>query len=490
MNWHASADLPAPNETELSSLAVAFSNLLLKFDINTNPLSIRAQMETDSEPLDWAAITAIEPRLMPTSVGDHTSWPTDPNTVIRYSYIKENGQPAEHYCVVANPSNHTIVDSKDGKVQYSGIYGEPTAWASYTLVELDEDEPDIIIEEKEEENLKQRTGVLYKVMDYENVYTISTRYQLSVDDILSHNEITDPHAVMPGAYIYLPISAIQRDNRPVSYEILAIPRPMHVSHAGGAKKWSFGNVRSWRDIHDNGQHYLQNHNLMIVAIAHVPIEDETAAYYMDAVSFGNFKTTGLVRYTTGFNWQHLAEGHVYPEYTVDPVLDDEIIKNIEEAIEATKEVQAPEPVEVVEPPIIIKTASEPDFKQSYRPLIPGPVKYQAIAAMIITEAEGNQYPRPMTKDQPVNIAGTFEKDGVIYGLPAGAIKEGVITSWYQVPMDNLYIEDELYNTEVNKLSDKVALRQQLSIDEKMTVYIGRNIKKLERLKAVLIRKNK
>lgn len=478
MTWHATADLPAPNETELSSLAVAFSNLLLKFGIERDPISVRLQLETDNEPLDWAAITSIDPRLMPTRVGDHTNWPNDAHTIIRFSYIKENGQPADHYCVVANPANHTIIDSKDGKVQYSGIYGEPVGWASYAFVEL-EDEADTPDETTvpEEIILKQRTGVLFKVVGGDNVYTISTRYQLSVDDILEHNELKDPSEIKAGMYIYLPLTTAQKDNRPVSYEILATPRAMHVSHAGGAKKWSFGNVRTWKDIRDNGQHYQQNHNLMIVAIAHVPIEEDTAAYYMDAISFGSFKTTGLVRYTTGFNWQHLADGHVFPDYVPQEIIDADTVKVIEDAVQE---------VEVI---------PEPDmsFKETYRPLVPGPVLYQFAQSVIIHDLEGKRHERVMEEGKPITIAGTFEvtHEGktTTYGLPAPLIKDGVIVAWYGIKMTDLYIEDELYNEpKPLKLSDKVSRHRQLSVDEKIAVFIARNAGKVERLKAALARK--
>lgn len=492
MAYHSQSSLPAPNRDECSSLAVSFANLLQKFNIEKDPISIRHQLVTDNEPLDWSSLTAIDPRLMPTSVGSHGDWPTNEYTVIRYTHFQENSQPINHYCVVDNPETRTIIDSKDGQIQRSEVYGEPVAWASY-MVEMDEDDPvdDVFIPELQPTAVT-RTGVSYKVMLHENIYMIATRYKLTVDEILQHNAIKSPQLVVPGTYIYLPIAATERGNRPISYDIYPTPKPMHVTFPGGATKWSFGNVRSWKNIRPSGQRYPQNHNLLIVATAHVPIEDDTAAYHMDALSFGDYRTTGMVRYTTGFNWQHLADGHVYAEYNPDALLDNEMVENIEAVIAAAPAPEvpalpAPEPLPetTVSPEPV--PVPEPDFKASYRPLVPGPVKYQAIESIVVHDAEGKRSPRPLKADQPVKVAGTFQIGDTVYGLAAGAIKDGQITSWYKIPMDNLYIEDDLYNVNVT-LPEKVARRNHLSFDEKMTVFGAKQMAKMERFKALVRRK--
>lgn len=490
MNWHTTQELGDITPDETSSLVVAFSNLLQRLDINKRPQEILEALETEDNSSIWATITSIEPRLMPTLTSDEPGWPEGSNSIMRFKYVDEKGDLITYYCAIASPASHTIIDSNTGKVQYSGVYGEPTGWATYALVELDEDEE--TDQPKEETpptnpNTVQRSGVLYKVLSGDNIWRIATQYQLPVEDILAHNEITDPKTVVPGTYIYLPLTTLQKNSQPVIYEILPSARPMHVSNAGGAKKWSFGNVRSWRDIHDNGQHYPQNHNLLIVAIAHVPIEGETAAYYLDATSFGNYRTTGLVRYTTGFNWQHLADGHVYPEFNPDTPIEEVIAQEIEEMTQETEPEPIPEEVKAVE------VAPEPivDFRDSYRPLTPGPVQYRSNKPIIVKDIEGIHTDRTFPGQHPFKIAGTFmdvvDGETVVYGLPAGLIRDGSIRAWYGVKMDDLYNEDDLYNTSMS-LKDKVAVRNQLSLDERLTVIFSRQISRLEYIKIYLARK--
>lgn len=502
MNWHAQTERPESERTVTESMAVAYANLLQKFDVDASPIFLQEKLESDERPLDWATFTSIQPRLMPTHIGEAGTWPISNLSIVRFNYLRADNQMTDHYCVIANPANHTIIDSYDGNTHYATTYGEPTSWATYTM-----DEPDDTVEPDESEDTpvtitpRVRTGIAHNVVTGENIWRLAAMYKLTVDEILEHNQITDANSIKPRDTVYIPVDKASKTARPISYEILERPRLMHVTPLAGAKKWSFGNVRTWKDVQFTGQNYSQNKNLTIVAIAHVPIEGDVAAYYMESNALGDYSVTGLVKYMIGYNWQHLADGHVYPDFVspdatipaVNQILDPETVEIIETALaqQDTVEVPPPEPDPMpAEPPKEDDRTDE--YKTTYAPF-PEPVDYNAIEWMTIIDFSGKHPARPIRADQPVKVAGTFRVGQDTYGLPVGCIRKKddgsrEIFMWYGVPANNLYIEDKMYNTEVTALADKIALRKPLSLDEHVTVFISKNMAKLERLKAIIKRK--
>ena len=266
----------------------------------------------------------------------------------------------------------------------------------------------------------------------------------------------------------------------IKYEVLDTPVPMHVSKPGGTQKFSFGHASKWQDIQPSGRLHKENSNHNIVAIAHVELKDEntTAAYYMDRIDLGNFAITGLPQFTTGFNHSHLSEGHVVPVTVVAPteptVVDSLVEPTAAEVAAAAMEEDDRESM-VAEPTIeqMVCVPQVDDYHETLLPLNPdgSPMTFMSEENLTIHEAERLRPARPLRKGQFINISYTFEKDGVLYGLPTGTEKSGF---WYCIPMDSLTSEDKLFNfnTQIS-LSDKIALKKELSVQERVVVILSK-----------------
>ena len=115
----------------------------------------------------------------------------------------------------------------------------------------------------------------------------------------------------------------------------------------------------------------------------------------------------------------------------------------------------------------------------------GPVVYTAKESILVFDHAEVFPAKPLHTAQEVVVAGTYTKDGVVYGRPTVAVKNGW---WYGVPMDNLVEEEELYNTKVD-LFEKQALHRELSFDETITVFAARQVARIEKVRT-LFTKNK
>ena len=286
----------------------------------------------------------------------------------------------------------------------------------------------------------------------------------------------------------------------IRYELLDSPVPMHVSKSGGARKFSFGFADKWSDIFATGRTHKENANLSIVAIAHVELKEEktTAAYYMDRVDLGNFKITGLPQFTTGFNHSHLSEGHVVPSVVTAPKM--EVIEAIDQAEVAAaamaEDHRAPKiEVKAVDVAVVPEKPADPlpqpmipDYRSTLIALNPdaSPMKFMSEDNITVHEVERRRAAKPLRRGQFINISYTFEKDGTLYGLPSGTEKNEF---WYAIPMDSLTSEDKLFdfNAELS-LSDRIALRKELTMQEQGVVLLSKFLSQGTRLRVWMKRK--
>lgn len=485
-------------EIEKNSLVVAFCDLLQNFGISAEPEKL-SKILTDqgvefdgSTPDDllWNSITDFNHRVVVKEVGFYGTWPNSLNSIVKFQYQPQdepyieaaNGERIanilDHYCLLADLTDHNVVDSADGTIKNPAIFGQPVAWAVYELT----DEP---------EKPAAKSGHLYRLLKGENIWSVARKFRTSAQDLIEHNDLSDPYALGQGDQIHLPVAQQSAPEPLIHYEILDGPRKMHVSKSHGATKWSFGNVRQWKDLKSTGPTFPLDSNVDIVAIAHVPISDEVAAYYMDPLALGNYAETGRPSFTIGFNHSHLGEGYVEkPSRTLSvaghipgTTLSEEKLERLKVVIKNSQDKPQPGLAEL---PVTVLDYREPDltkppFTSSYV-AFDNPTAYTAHETIWVHDHAGKRPDRQLLANQEVIVSGTFIKEDVLYGRPLGAAKNFL---WFGVPMDNLISNAELYNGDI-ALAEKVALRNGvLSPSERGVVALSKILAQGTRLKTYI-----
>lgn len=468
-------------QTEISTAATAFSGLLQRFGLESNEAELNTLLQPENGDI-WHLITNFDDNIQVIEVGELGTWPRTNDAIVKFTY-RSLDQPnindeegnlkpnyIDLYCLMADWTNQEILDPTDGLVKNAGYYGQPVGWASY------ECETELVKPASLKKN-KGKNEFSYTVSEGENVWEIARKLNVDVVGLIEGNGIDDPHKVPAGSVLLIPRSK-PKEVVEVRYEVLDRVRKMHVIKAEGAKKWAFGNVKKWDDLKPTGPTYAPNTNLEIVAIAHVPIGEDTAAFYMDSMSFGNFRDSGQVAWQTGFNWQHLENGYVErpkvrPHPVAQPVQNTATVEDIKLATAKTNEVDTdgskPKP-------------SPNAYKATFRPLNEQRLEkvYLFAENLMVHEMDGRANSKAVYKHEGVAIFGTFEKDGVVYGRPTDSIDSGY---WFGIPMDKLIDEEELYNTAVD-LQTKIELKHGLTLQEKGVVVLSKVLSQGTKIAAI------
>lgn len=473
-NQEKFTDIPA----DYRSLVVSFANLLEKMDSEhpSDPAALYNLLTSDDDMLDWWSLAEYVQDLDIQHVEpDAGIWPDTSLSIVRFKRLDEAAAGfIDHYCLVADHRAHAILDPLDGKIKLASTYGAPCGWASYMKImpdpKLDKEEARILAEAG-----NNQPGT-YIIRQGENLWDAARKLSISAEELIKLNNIEDPRKVKPGHRIRLPIAEVQ-EKKVIRYELLESPEPMHVSKPGGTRKFSFGYADKWDDIHATGRTHKENSNVNIVAIAHVELKDEntTAAYYMDRVDLGNYKISGFPQFTTGFNHSHLSKGHVVPNAVTAPKLEAiEAIDQAEVAAAAMAEDDRPVKIEVkaVDVAVVPEKPTDPlpqpmihNYRSTLIALKPdaSAMTFMSEENLMVHEIERRRAPKPLRRGQFINISYTFEKDGVLYGLPTGTEKNEF---WYAIPMDGLTSEDALFDFNAQlPLSERIAMRQELTIQE-------------------------
>jgi hypothetical protein len=416
-------DFPAI-PAEQRSLVVAFANLLQLFDHSLAPDILYDTLKIDGD-LDWWSVLTNFPDIdMLEMTETEGTWPSSSRAVVRFRRMDEVAAgPVDHYCVVADHRLRTIIDSLDGKIKSADTYGTVLGWASY-----DEFKPDVVAPEP---------AVTVAPKPEQRV----TWYEVFVDDT----------------------------NKP-TYQ------PMHVV-ASGTRKYTFGNALEADDIKPTGPKMAENANVNIVAVAHVPIGDETRDYFMESTALGNhFMTTGRPAYTIGYWHEDLAEGHV--ERTKRGQIRPEIQKAIQEA-----EIAAAAQLEDKRQPISDVVPVDNSWKKYYP--FPDPKPYVLKHDMLVADLDGRA-PDVFVRGgyDVIEMGGWFEKNGVKYLRPQDSITSDD-RNWYGIERKHAELyepTDEPY-TEEPPLVERATTRGVTTHRERyITIPMARAIARLEWIK--------
>jgi hypothetical protein len=365
-----------------------------------------------------------------------------------------------------------------------------------TEVEKTPEEEEAELAELEALNLSEskeaREDRTYTLKLGETIWDASRKLKIDVATLLDHNDLEQATDAGAGYVLHLP-KARKKEAPELRYETLEKPITMHVIKPGGAQKWFFGNAKKWTDLGTSGPSIAQNTNVEIVAVAHVPIEDKTYAYYMEAAAFRGYAETGRVKYSIGFSWQDLAEGK-YEPLPLEPAGGQEqptTVDQTQQQIPQPAGEMPPEPkptiLEEPVPPIdeyLKALEADPifpnQFKSTYKPFEDGPCDFfvnipdESKSFILVQDHGSNRPDKHVMRNKLVSIKGTFEKDDVLYGRPETSY-------WFGIPMSYLQSDEELYTIPVEVLKQKQSRRNSLSLQEKGIVAAARSYAQYTRL---------
>lgn len=443
---------------EIGCFLTAFSNLLQKFGTNIDPPALNKVFKQrniyleigDGVPdgLAWSSVTAYDGSVHVSRQGG-AGWPDTNNAIVKFAFTsRQTGQPTTHFCLVADPKAHTIIDSWDGVIRSPGYYGEPVGWAEYEGSVAEPVTPQVA-----PTSTPSSSDSVYVMQSGDTIWGIAIKLGFTAQELMDHNGISqDQVRSLPIGYqVHLPVKqAPPVATIGITYEALPEAKVMHVTKAGGAEKWAFGNIKHWSDF-KSAEHVAENTDVTIVGIAHVLFDNQVVAYYMDALAFGNCAQTGVPTNTIGFNWSDVTEGnYIPPQPAIEP---------------------APAPAEPAPAVVADITPAEPPtvespnaYKTTYKAL-PEPAVYLFKNTIMVHEFDGRKPDKQMVKNQGVVIGGTFIADGKTYARPKSAADVGL---WFGIPVDQLDSEQDVYNKQLS-LQDKRIMGNSLSWIEKLTV---------------------
>lgn len=447
---------------EIGCFVTSFCNLEERFGVNVDPPTLNeffiAHSVYIADPADgagvfddlyWNSISRYDPSITVTGIHG-AGWPNVDNAIVEFNYISpRTGVRTTHFCMVNSHADNSIIDSWDGQVKQSGVYGTPVAWASYEKATVQivtppapEQQPSYTIEvipERSEQlkidtklwDLNQRS---WPGLTNSPIASVVAGTQFSTSAIAHH--------ILGGSYYMLdpniahgynvvdcetpvvapepvPTPPVQKPN--ITYQVLERPTGMYVSKAGGCEKWNFGSANTWAELNASSTgHVNEKAEVTIVAAAHHPLG---AIYYLDITAAGDIASSGVPAQTIGYNSVDLTEGV--------PVLPDS-------------------PTAVVAEPT--------SWTDSYRAYSDGNGMLTPRTFVIMKTFTANDLLYPQAKlvtlkqYDTILISGTFVKDGITYAAPTDAVnyvKNGVHTPlWPNIPLDDEHImlHDELFST--------------------------------------------
>ncbi len=415
--------------TENASLVISFCNLLQNFGKELAPTTFAESIAGDTGAvLDWSSIVRYDSEIFTVTTGETGTWPTSKNAIVKFRIIGSDGQPKDHYCLVFDPANQTIIDSEDGRIKSPGVYGQPTAWVSYFYV------PPVVETVPEPEIPVAKDNQTYIVLKGgEFTSTIARKLNMNEKDICEHNDIR-PGTVAEYTALHLPYPLEQKKDDTITYTIYDHVKTYHVVRSEGARKYSFGNAKQPRDIKPTGATVQRFRNLRIAGEAILQFGDTRYGYYLDEIAVD--VKTKKVKWNAGYPFEFLQLGESSEKPNKNPTMSD--IEATLAAVEpvVAREVVAPPTVPVAAPKAVIGNA----WKATYAPLPDGPAWFMTRLACKVEDHDGK---RPAKEHfyGKVKIAGTFikeDEDGnkIEYGRPIQSI-DTLHPNWFGITWDNL-----------------------------------------------------
>lgn len=448
MAWHTLADHPEipPDDR---SLVIALANLLQKLGLGYEPTQLYALLMDGSGgwDRDWLTLSREIDGLLFDGAGE-SGWPATNNALVQLRRIDESvGGVVDHYCLVADPLAHSVVDSLDGRIRPAAAYGEVFGWVSFQpplSPAPEEDDPPPVADNA------PKPGTTYRWVTGDTIWEVARRLGFRPLELLEHNGIDDPRTIRRGDVLHLP-EARQPDMEPtVQVEVLPAKRLMHVTKQGGTRKWSFGFVRSEHNIAATGPRVREDASVDILAVAHVPLllEGKSLDFYIDELCFGDYLQTGWLRYTIGYDPADLADGHIEKASKRElPPQMSRTVEKLESNLEALEEQRRQQPRLVVD---VRRPVSTSAVKETTHPLYEDrhTERFVFLEGLHIPELDGRRQPVKIAAgdlvDARVGVYMDVDEygDPVEYVLPLDHDDTGL---FYLIPRSKLMPDAEFYH---------------------------------------------
>lgn len=138
----------------------------------------------------------------------------------------------------------------------------------------------------------------------------------------------------------------------------------------------------------------------------------------------------------------------------------------------------PVPVEAPTLPIPAEPEAPTDWRITYVPLNPQrtTVYYLALQTITVHDLAENNKDLPLKQYEIVPVEGTFINNGVVYARTASSVKNN---KWYGIPMTNLSLESDIYNSTTTPL-ERIAIGNTNTRDKFLRIFhdIGKILDKL------------
>jgi hypothetical protein len=428
-----------------------------------------------NDDLTWSSVAAYDGQIGIASTG--TGWPSSNEAIVKFIYKSSRTHTTvTHFCLVADASAHTIIDSWDGITKVSP-YGTPVSWASYDKHEVQPVTPPAPVEAPAftVENIPERTEEL-KVDTH--IWDLNQRSWPAMvnNPVGTGNKGTTftttaiAHHIVGGAY-YLPqgsttqgYNLVDCEDQPAAPAVVEAVASVTVPHGPytnntvdgiefssytpdmnkryiikpeGAEKWNFKGVKEWGDF-KSVQHFNYGDAVFISGSAlHIALN---ARYEVNSNDWNGFEANGQPNGWYGFNKTDISATKPADLTPPAPVV-----------VPAPAPVAATAPVApiVATPPATITT--EPaattapiDWQTTYRPL-PAPTKYCAVKPLIVRDLSGQMKDEKLpaydfktifkSKPEPgvVRVFGTVTYEGVDY-YRLRTNNDPDFKYWYCVPI--------------------------------------------------------
>lgn len=330
---------------------------------------------------------------------------------------------------------------------------------------------------------KQLTGtrpqLRYTWQDGDDLAVIAEKYGVDPEEILDFNLIEE-HEIKAGDELKLPSKhKVKEQPRQIRYEALPHPVIMHVNQPNGIQKYAFGHITDPDDVKGSG-HFPHATKIVVCGIAHVPVEDESLAYYMDHNAFGDYKTSGKVNWNIGYAWSELSEGPYVPP-PVPTLPEKTILDEPDEPLTMFDHEPEPPVTDVSNP---LPTGDEEETAPTENApkdnvLMPinhdyTPEKFLYEEDIEIAELYDRHDPIKRRRNDPVWIIATFWHEGTEYYQPGKAIGEVVQSGLlWPIPMDAVLPEEEVFDFSIK--------RRQMTKQEKWWELLNRGASNYTRL---------
>jgi hypothetical protein len=124
---------------DVGCFLTAFCNLLERFAENIDPPTLNNYFIAhgsylvdgpNRDNLGWGSVSAYDGNIIASQIGG-AGWPSSNDAIVKFIYRSpRTGAQVTHFCLVADHTNGTILDSWDGRLK-SSPYGTPVAWSTY-----------------------------------------------------------------------------------------------------------------------------------------------------------------------------------------------------------------------------------------------------------------------------------------------------------------------------------------------------------------------